>query len=184
MIWQQVDINRKEWQRKILLFHSSTTVHKTGFMLFCLGLLLFLGFLLQPLKLNFNPQPSKLLQIKWNMRMNMEIWWIFTMLWIQHLLLTTVIAVSNTPQKNSENWTINRKRFKEKHINKYYDSSNNLSTFDFWLSQHNMKWVPHLTPQNRKYLFESVANLTDMWKGKPVELRIQSFQSANNHRLL
>jgi hypothetical protein len=34
-----------------------------------------------------------------------------------------------------------------------------------------MKRISHQTPQYGNYLFESVANGVEAWKGKPIELR-------------
>ncbi len=73
-MWPQQVINYKEWLNNILLFHNWITVLQTGFMWFWVELLLLMVyFFLQPIKENYNPQPSKLLRDEWKNQWEKEI---------------------------------------------------------------------------------------------------------------
>jgi len=62
------------------------------------------------------------------------------------------------------------------------ENGNNLSptvhSFDLWLSTKNIKRIPHQTLQYGNCLYESVANCFQLWKGKPVELRLHAINWA------
>ena len=62
------------------------------------------------------------------------------------------------------------------------ENGNNLSptvhSFDLWLSTKNMKRIPHQTLQYGNCLYESVANCIQLWKGKPVKLRLHMINWA------
>jgi hypothetical protein len=71
-----------------------------------------------------------------------------------------------------------KKRTREVRNSSVNQSTEILVNCDLWLSQNNMERIPHLTPQYGNCLFESISYFSNIWKGKPVELRFSSIKWA------
>jgi len=147
---------------------------------------------MQPLKPNFNPKPTKLFQQEWMFQRHLE-----KEIHLQkfgnfpvEIDLTTTDAAQSTDvngekPKNAHkslNSKIPKKPTKRSLQLLRSENGNNLSptvhSFDLWLSTKNMKRMPHQTLQYGNCLYESVANCIQLWKGKPVELRLHTINWA------
>jgi hypothetical protein len=140
-------------------------------------------FLLQPLRKNYNPKPPKLLQNEWKFQRNMEK---ETLLLLQKYgnyleIVDTTLQVDQ--QQDNQDFLPTIRNTRKKRTREVRNSSVNQSTeilvnCDLWLSQNNMERIPHLTPQYGNCLFESISYFSNIWKGKPVELRFSSIKWA------
>jgi hypothetical protein len=149
---------------------------------------------MQPLKPNFNPGPTKLLQQEWMFQRHLEK---ETLLHLRkfgnfpvEIDLTTTDAAQPTELngeklKNAHkslNSKIPKKPTKRSLQLLRSENGNNLSptvhSFDLLLSTKNMKRIPHQSLQYGNCLYESIANCIQLWKGKPVELRLHTINWA------
>jgi hypothetical protein len=151
-------------------------------------------FLMHPIKPNFNPQPTKLLQEEWVFQRNLEK---DTLLHLQKFgnfpaSIDVCNIVSTITTNNMERMVdIGKKTSLPKKTTKKSKKPNRstslgnssiqssiLSSFNVWLSLNNMKRIPHRTYQYGNCLFESVANGIPAWTGKSVELRYSAVEWA------
>ncbi len=58
-----------------------------------------------------------------------------------------------------------------------------LTNFDVWCSTKNMKRMPHTIIQNGNCLYESAASFFDIWRAKPIELRLSTVRWAQRQIL-
>ena len=147
-------------------------------------------FLLQPLKLNFNPKQSKLLLKELQMQQIMEY---ETLLHLQkngnfpsHIDLNSLIHDNNTAdaeQPPIQSTTVRNSQKRRRLEKPKKTISSKKSNFDMWCSTKNMKRIPHKTIQNGNCLYESVATFFDNWKLKPLELRLSAIRWAKNQIL-
>jgi len=155
-------------------------------------------FLMQPLKQNFNPKPTKLLQEEWRFQKHLEK---ETLLHLQHFgnfpndidicmssELDSVVDTS-TPKhiEMSVSQSLEQRKKKRKKntfglTSDTYDCSIHpiVHHFDAWLTRNKMKRLPHRTIQYGNCLYESVASCIPLWTGKPVELRFRTIEWARS----
>ena len=162
-------------------------------------------FLMQPLKPNFNPKPTKLLQQEWMFQRHLER---DTLLHLQQfgnfpieidlttideaveINLPTTDAAQSTeldgeqPKKKYKSSNSKNPKKTKKQKFQLLQSENGITlsptvhSFDLWLSSKNMERIPHQTSQYGNCLYESVANCIQLWEGKQVELRLQTINWA------
>jgi hypothetical protein len=143
-------------------------------------------FLLQPIKENFNPQPSKVLQNEWKRQRDQELELLLFLrqLWnfpedvnVNDLALKIDIMRDNSLQTQTT-ITLLKKPKKKKAVSsistKIQRNSTYYKKYVLWFTENRLKIVPHLSNKSGNCLFESVASFLEVWKGKPVELRYKS----------
>jgi len=151
-------------------------------------------FLLQPLKNNFNPQPSKLLKEEWKFQRTLEIETLLHLQQSGHFpsdidVFRTTPEIPTTENENriqiakKLSTPVRKRAHSKKNKNGNMDVVNvelitTLNNFDLWLCHYALKRIAHNTPQYGNCLFESVANALPIWNGKPVELRLKSLKWA------
>ena len=153
-------------------------------------------FLLQPIKSNYNPQPSKLLKEEWKRQRDQEV---ELLLFLQQsgnfpqnidvLEIALKIGNHNKIHGNIEGSDfLPNKSPKRKKTKKDSSFATNLdqatstltSKYDSWFLQNNMKIQGHLSRKNGNCLFDSVASHVDDWRGKSFELRLTAISWAQN----
>ena len=145
-------------------------------------------FLLQPIKENFNPQPSKVLQNEWKRQRHQELELLLFLrqsgnfpedVNVNDLALKINIMSDNSLDTQTTITLLGKpKRKNKKAISSSSKKNQGTSTystkFDLWFTKNRLRIVPHLSNKNGNCLFESVASFLELWKGKPVELRYKS----------
>jgi hypothetical protein len=147
-------------------------------------------FLMQPLKTNYNPQPTKLLKQEWIFQKEIKL------ATLEHLkkfgnfpaeidLLSFCSFMAG--QDNTDQFTISREtaqnkaNVQKKRIKKRVENTSmDYLHFDRWLSTKNMQRIIHETPQYGNCLFESISKALPTWRGKPLELRFKSLKWAQS----
>jgi hypothetical protein len=142
-------------------------------------------FLLQPIKEDYNPQPSKLLRDEWKNQWEKEI---ELLLFLQEsrnfpkevnvhdvaLKLNHGNAQSDKCNTSSKYSNTSRTRISRKYTScsPSIISKNTLTTskYDSWFLEHHMRIESHLSKKNGNCLFESISCFIDDWRGKPFEL--------------
>ena len=150
-------------------------------------------FLLQPIKEDYNPQPSKLLREEWKNQRDKEI---ELLLFLQKsgnfpeevnvhdvaLKLNHGNAQSDKCNTSSTYSNTTRTRISRKYtsFSPSIISRNTItsSKYDSWFLQHQMRIESHLSRKNGNCLFESLLCFIDDWKGKPFYLQLKSITWA------
>ena len=57
------------------------------------------------------------------------------------------------------------------------------TNFYMWCSTKNMKRIPHTTIKKETVWYDSVASFFDIWRAKPIELRLSTVRWAQNQIL-
>ncbi len=146
-------------------------------------------YLLNPLKLDFNPKQSKLLLEELQMQQKLE----FDAL--IHLQKNRSFPAEISLQNFEPNCNLTNteqpavfpsivRGLKRKRVNlKTNETANKQTNFYLWCSTQNLKRVPHKTFQNGNCLYESISCFFDTWKGKPIELQLSAIKWAQNQIL-
>jgi len=150
-------------------------------------------FLLQPIKEDYNPQPSELLREEWKNQRDKEIELLLFLqksgnfpkevnvhdvaLKLNHGNAQSDKCNTSSTYSNTSRTRISRKytSFSPSIISKNTITS---SRYDSWFLEHQMRIESHLSKKNGNCLFESISCFIDDWKGKPFELWLRSITWA------
>jgi hypothetical protein len=151
-------------------------------------------FLLQPIKENYNPQPSKLLRDEWKNQCEKEI---ELQLFLQKSRnFPKDVNVHDVPLKlnhgnaqsdkcnTSSTYSTSRTRISRKYtsFSPTIISRNTLATsnYDSWFLEHHMRIESHLSKKNGNCLFESISCFIDDWRGNPLNYSLNQFLGLRN----
>ena len=151
-------------------------------------------FLLQPLKLNFNPKPSKLLREEWVRQRDKEIELLKFLqdngnlpedLDVQEIALKLTVTHQNQQTNSFANSelliqkTTERRRKKSTAVTSASDSTPDTQYIQ-WFATQKLVIRSDLSERKGNCLFDSVSSFFPQWRGKSLELRFVSINWAKN----